>query len=224
MTSLPTAISHHAQHQDLWPERDEACLQLRRNIRKQRRALSHEFQQQAAAQAQQRLLQLLDELALSGRAVSTMSLYFSCDGELDTSALFTALWQRQIQTYLPVLHPFSPGNLLFLRYQADTPMFRNRFGIPEPRLDVRQLLLPSQLELLLTPLVAFDSKGNRMGMGGGYYDRTLANPQLQALAVGYAHDCQQVATLPLAPWDQQLPIIVTPTRLLDNRTPLLVDC
>lgn len=63
-----------------------------------------------------------------------------------------------------------------------------------------------------------------MGMGGGYYDRTLANPQLQALAVGYAHDCQQVAMLPLAPWDQQLPLIVTPTRLLDNRTPLLVDC
>jgi 5-formyltetrahydrofolate cyclo-ligase len=220
MTSMPVAPhpSHHAQRQDLWSERDEACRQLRRNIRRQRRNLSPDVQQQAAIQAKQRLLQLLDELIVTGHPINTVSLYFSGDGELDTTALFPALWQQGIQTCLPVLHPFTPGNLLFLHYRADSPMTLNRFGIPEPKLDARQIVLPSQLDVLLTPLVAFDTEGNRMGMGGGYYDRTLTNPHMKALAVGYAHDCQQVETLPLAPWDKPLPVIITPTSILDNRS------
>ncbi|MGL4515240.1 MAG: 5-formyltetrahydrofolate cyclo-ligase, partial [Shewanella sp.] len=61
----------------------------------------------------------------------------------------------------------------------------------------------------------FDIRGNRMGMGGGYYDRTLANGQDngQPLPMGYAHDCQQVPNLPCEHWDVPLPVIITPSRV-----------
>ncbi|WP_241461036.1 5-formyltetrahydrofolate cyclo-ligase [Shewanella mangrovi] len=188
------------------------CKALRSQIRKQRRALSAEFQQQASTAAAARLLAVID----AQPKIQQVALYFSCDGELDTSPLFAALWQRGIKTCLPVLHPFNRGHLLFLHYHADSPMRQNRFGIAEPLLDIRHLVLPTQLDMIVTPLVAFDNQGNRMGMGGGFYDRTLANPHVSALAVGYAHDCQHHEQLPLAEWDIPLPLIVTPNRLINN--------
>lgn len=104
-----------------------------------------------------------------------------------------------------------PGRLLFLRYQLASELHVNRFGIPEPRLDIRTLVPLAELDLILTPLVAFDAQGNRMGMGGGFYDRTLAAAQQSArtvplLAVGFAHTLQLVDSLPLAPWDIPLPL------------------
>lgn len=71
--------------------------------------------------------------------------------------------------------------------------------------------------MIVTPLVAFDDNGNRMGMGGGFYDRTLAQVKdNKPLAVGYAHDCQQVSYLPVEYWDIPLPIIITPTKRIAN--------
>ncbi|MDE9463753.1 5-formyltetrahydrofolate cyclo-ligase, partial [Xenorhabdus bovienii] len=69
-----------------------------------------------------------------------IALYLSFDGELDTRPLIQQLWQQNKQVYLPILHPFSQHHLLFLRYQADTPLIKNRFNIEEPSLDVRQVL------------------------------------------------------------------------------------
>lgn len=202
-----------ADHAVIHNARLAQCKTLRQQIRHQRRALTPEQQQQAAEAASQRLLQLLDTLP----SIRQVALYFSCDGELDTTPLFSALWQRGIATCLPVLHPFSHGQLLFLQYHSASQMVLNRFGIAEPKLNIGELVLPATLNLIVTPLVAFDDAGNRMGMGGGFYDRTLANPAIKALAVGYAHDCQYRAQLPIAPWDIPLPIITTPTRLIDNR-------
>ncbi|MCH1925041.1 5-formyltetrahydrofolate cyclo-ligase [Shewanella sp. C32] len=206
MSELPSAPLHHDQRLDY-------CKQLRQQIRHARRALTPAQQQAAAQAASQRLLALIDSLP----AIRHVALYFSCDGELDTAPLFPALWQRGIATCLPVLHPFSQGQLLFLQYHRDSHMQPNRFGIAEPKLNINALVLPHMLDLIVAPLVAFDDAGNRMGMGGGFYDRTLANPALKALAVGYAHDCQYRPQLPLAPWDIPLPVITTPTRLIDNR-------
>lgn len=87
----------------------------------------------------------------------------------------------------------------------------NRLKIREPKLDVRDVLPLAELDVLVTPLVAFDVSGQRLGMGGGFYDRTLQNWQQYRLQpVGYAHDCQQVDSLPSEQWDIPLPAVITP--------------
>lgn len=144
----------------------------------------------------------------------TVAVFLSFDGELDTRPLIDRLWCAGKRVYLPVLHPFSPGNLLFLHYHPESELVVNRLNISEPELDVRDVLPLERLDVLVTPLVAFDTQGQRLGMGGGFYDRTLQNWQQHGLQpVGYAHDCQQVDALPSEEWDIPLPAVVTPSRL-----------
>lgn len=143
-----------------------------------------------------------------------VAVFLSFDGELDTRPLIDRLWRAGKRVYLPVLHPFSPGNLLFLHYHPESELQINRLNIHEPKLDVRDVLPLDRLDVLVTPLVAFDTHGQRLGMGGGFYDRTLQNWQQHGISpVGYAHDCQQVAQLPVEEWDVPLPTVVTPSRL-----------
>lgn len=183
--------------------------EIRQRVRHLRRAMTDEQQAQAAEQ--------LAELALNYAPLSAarnIALFLSVDGELNTRPLIARLWHLKKAVYLPVLHPFSPGNLLFLRYSPDTPLIPNKLRIPEPPLDIRQLITLDQLDLMLVPLVAFDQHGQRLGMGGGFYDRTLQNWQQHGfLPVGLAHDCQQVDSLPVAEWDVPLPAVMTPSTL-----------
>jgi len=183
--------------------------EIRQQVRHLRRAMTDEQQAQAAEQ--------LAELALNYAPVTAarnIALFLSVDGELNTRPLIARLWHLKKAVYLPVLHPFSPGNLLFLRYSPDTPLIPNKLRIPEPPLDIRQLSTLDQLDLMLVPLVAFDQHGQRLGMGGGFYDRTLQNwRQHGFLPVGLAHDCQQVDSLPVAEWDVPLPAVMTPSKL-----------
>ncbi len=182
---------------------------IRQQMRHLRRALTDEQQTLAAEH--------LAELALNYAPLSAarnVALFLSVDGELNTRPLIARLWHQKKAVYLPVLHPFSPGNLLFLRYSPDTPLITNKLRIPEPPLDIRQLITLDQLDLMVVPLVAFDQHGQRLGMGGGFYDRTLQNwRQHGFLPVGLAHDCQQVDTLPIAEWDVPLPAVMTPSKL-----------
>jgi len=147
---------------------------------------------------------------------SHVALYLSNDGELDTSLLINELWSIEQHVYLPVIHPFNGANLLFQRYEKNSPMRANRYGILEPKLNCSQICPLPALDYLLMPLVAFDKFGNRLGMGGGFYDRTLARlheenwqqPQL----IGLAHECQQVDKLPIESWDVPLKTIITPNK------------
>ncbi len=183
--------------------------EIRQQVRHLRRAMTDEQQAQAAEQ--------FAELALNYAPLSAarnIALFLSVDGELNTRPLIARLWHLKKAVYLPVLHPFSPGNLLFLRYSSDTPLIPNKLRIPEPPLDIRQLITLDQLDMMLVPLVAFDQHGQRLGMGGGFYDRTLQNwRQHGFLPVGLAHDCQQVDSLPVAEWDVPLPAVMTPSKL-----------
>ncbi|TKI03802.1 5-formyltetrahydrofolate cyclo-ligase [Martelella alba] len=182
---------------------------LRNQIRKARRELTAQ-QQAAAAQAVAERAMAHPRVAAAG----ALALFLSFDGELDTQPLIEALWRRGRHVFLPVLHPFSPGHLLFLRYEPDTELVVNRLRISEPRLDVTRLLPPDQLDVLFTPLVAFDATGQRLGMGGGFYDRTLRDWRQKAgfYPIGLAHDCQQAAEIPAEDWDVPLPEIITPSR------------
>ncbi|CBW14256.1 predicted ligase [Haemophilus parainfluenzae T3T1] len=174
--------------------------QLRQQIRKTRANLTALQQQQAEDSITQQSLALIEE-----RNAQHIALYVSFDGEISTEKLIKTLWAQDKHVYLPVLHPFNPNHLLFLRYLPDTPMLKNKFGIWEPKLNVQNVLPLDELDILFTPLVAFDKQGNRLGMGGGFYDRTLQNWRNSSfIPVGLAHQCQQVEQLPTEAWDVPL--------------------
>lgn len=182
--------------------------QIRQQIRQRRRALTPEQQTQFALHAADRMMAYPPVLL-----AQTVAVFLSFDGELDTRPLIDQLWRAGKRVYLPVLHPFSPSNLLFLHYHPSSDLVVNRLNIREPKLDVRDVLPLSQLDVLVTPLVAFDAAGQRLGMGGGFYDRTLQNWRQHRLQpVGYAHDCQQVDALPTEQWDIPLPAVITPSK------------
>ncbi|WP_394131863.1 5-formyltetrahydrofolate cyclo-ligase [Shewanella maritima] len=203
-----TTFSHSTEHEAVFDCCDMSRDSIRRHIRQERNSLSREEQLQLSLIASRHLLSEIQQTS-----AQHVALYLSNDGELDTKPIIEALWKIGVKTYLPVIHPFSKGNLLFLRYDSHTDMVSNRYGIKEPKLDVTSVMTAAQLDMIVTPLVAFDDKGNRMGMGGGYYDRTLSNlSHSKTLAVGFAHDCQQASELPVQYWDIPLPVIITPTR------------
>ncbi|MDX1693673.1 MAG: 5-formyltetrahydrofolate cyclo-ligase, partial [Ketobacteraceae bacterium] len=143
-----------------------------------------------------------------------IAVYFSNDGEINLEPLIAAAWEMGKTLYLPVLHPFKGGELVFMEYQPGHPMAKNRFGIPEP-ISHRDTRCPVWLlDLILTPLVGFDEAGNRMGMGGGFYDRTFAflkdgsKPRRPTL-LGLAHECQKVDSITTEAWDIPMDGIVT---------------
>lgn len=171
--------------------------QIRRQIRKTRQNLTALEQQKAEIAITEQALQLIEQ-----RQAKNIALYLSFDGEISTRLLIEKLWEQGKHVYLPVLHPFCAGHLLFLKYALNTPLVSNQFGILEPALDVTNILPLNELEMIFTPLVAFDKQGNRLGMGGGFYDRTLQHWQKQRfIPVGLAHRCQQVEQLPIESWD-----------------------
>ncbi|EAM8280718.1 5-formyltetrahydrofolate cyclo-ligase [Salmonella enterica subsp. enterica serovar Putten] len=191
------------------PELSLSRQEIRRMIRQRRRALTPEQQRRFGQQAAARMLSFPPVVM-----AHTVAVFLSFDGELDTQPLIEQLWRAGKRVYLPVLHPFSPSNLLFLHYHPQSALVTNRLKIQEPRLDVRDVLPLAKLDVLVTPLVAFDEDGQRLGMGGGFYDRTLQNwQQHKILPVGYAHDCQLVEKLPVEEWDIPLPAVVTPSKV-----------
>ncbi|GGW93883.1 5-formyltetrahydrofolate cyclo-ligase [Alteromonas halophila] len=188
--------------------------QLRRKLRAARNALIP-TEQQLAAQDIASQLAAVPAVKTAG----SLAFYLSNDGEVSLSEFSASLLAgaSSPRLALPVLHPFCRGHLLFLHYHQHTAMTENRFGIPEPSLDCTAVVPAHQLDVILMPLVGFDKDGNRLGMGGGFYDRTLANrhnwPASPRL-IGIAHDCQQVDALPVAAWDVPLDAIVTPSQII----------
>ena len=179
---------------------------LRREIRRRRRSLSGS-ERRAAARA------LSDRLARTRWFLSsrTIAVYLSNDGEIDLSLLVERAWAMGKRTYLPRL--FGP-RLWFLPFHARSVFACNRFSIPEPVEPPRRRIRPLFLDLVLFPLVAFDGRGNRLGMGAGYYDRTFEAVRRRRAwpgpkRIGVAYEVQRVDSLPAADWDVPLDAIVT---------------
>lgn len=153
------------------------------------------------------------------RNADHIGVYLANDGEVDLSALVELALALGKTCYLPVLGIPFHNRLWFTPYHPDEPLVTNRFGIPEPiPSPTRRSRKVWSLDLLLTPLVAFDESGNRLGMGGGFYDRTLSYRGLRTVwrkprVVGIAYELQRVPRLTAQPWDMALDAIVTERRL-----------
>lgn len=182
--------------------------ELRRRLRALRRALSPAERRQAALAVASRL-----ERWPAWTGAARVAGYWACDGELDPAPLLERAWAADRRVYLPVLDRES--GLRFAPYLPGMPVRRNRFNIPEPDVSPAEWVEPSQLDLVLTPLVAFDPTGVRLGMGGGFYDRTFAFLRdagaidRQPLLLGLGYEFQKVAGLIRQPWDIPLDAAVT---------------
>ncbi|AZE69980.1 5-formyltetrahydrofolate cyclo-ligase [Pseudomonas synxantha] len=194
--------------------------QLRRMLRKARRALTPSEQRQAALGVYRQLAQH----PLFRRA-KHISLYLPTDGEIDPRLLLRAAQRRGKATYLPVLSAWPRTKMVFQRVRPGEKLLPNRFGILEPRVNAHRQRQVWALDLVLLPLVGFDDAGGRLGMGGGFYDRSLAylarryswrKPTL----LGLAHECQKVGRLAQASWDVPLAGTVTDKQWYVAETPL----
>ena len=185
--------------------------EIRKKVREARRNLTPSFQNQAEENL---TINFSQQVNLPKKA--KIGLYLSNDGELRTNKLIQTLRVKKHQVYLPIIHPFNGASLLFQQYEENSPMVANRYAILEPKLNCSQICPLPELDILLMPLVAFDEQGNRLGMGGGYYDRTLAKHYAEQREkpklIGLAHDCQKVESLPIEAWDVPLEQILTPTK------------
>ena len=176
---------------------------IRSKMRQQRSRLDLHTRQQASASISSEILR--SSLFMKAQHIAV---YLSNDGEIDLSSVFHTAWQRGKRCYLPVLSKYGK-KLSFAPYTANSVMRNNRFGIPEPIVTKREIRSPHQLDLVLAPLVAFDEQGNRIGMGGGFYDRSFGFLRRQqhwqhTRLIGAAYAFQQVEQLPAQAWDVPL--------------------
>ena len=140
----------------------------------------------------------------------TVGLYFPNDGEIAVTSLAAKPHSKRF--YLPILPPPGLRRLWFGAYEPGAHMYTDRFGIPEPLTRVRARA--EALDLIVVPLVAFDSTGGRIGMGGGFYDASLSFlqrfPRIRPLrVVGAAYHFQQIDTIPKNDWDVPLHGVIT---------------
>jgi len=192
---------------------------LRRALRARRQALSSEERERAAETLATQVLALR-----FFQVAHRVAFYLSNDNEIDPLPLLALAQSRGKHCYLPVLSRINGDRLWFARLQSDTPLRANRFGIPEPCVLPRELVRAAALDLILMPLVGFDISGNRLGMGGGFYDRSLdflrgrrhwRKPHL----IGLAYDFQRVEKLPAEDWDVPLTAIVTDHTIYQTAQP-----
>jgi len=205
MPDIPT--THHSQPASLDTEK-ALSTDIRKLKRSQRQALSADEQQLHS-------LALCDTLTKlkSYRNSQHIACYLANDGEIDPYLLIEHAWFANKDIYLPVLSPIK-DSLYFAPYDINSEFKLNRFNIAEPICHPSDWIKASQLDLILLPLVAFDLAGNRVGMGGGFYDRTLAYLQhrrhwRKPTLMGLAHEIQKVDNLDRQNWDIPLNGIIT---------------
>jgi len=182
---------------------------IRREVRRARRGLETR-QVRRRSQAAGRLV------ARTGafHRADKLAFYLPNDGELDPGLLMQRARALHKRCYLPVIDTMLGERLAFAPYRPGTPLLPNRFGIPEPQVPRRFWETPRMLDVIYAPLVAFTPEGARLGMGGGFYDRTLEMRRhirswRRPRVFGLAFELQKRDWLPTEPWDVAIDGIAT---------------
>lgn len=144
------------------------------------------------------------------RRANYIASYLPAEDEVNTWPLVERAWRMKKRVFAPIVGKCR--SMQFCELGPNSKLTTNRFGLLEP-VGGRQFDA-KRLDVVLAPLVAFDDRCNRIGMGGGYYDRAFSflssrssftKPKL----IGLAFDCQRVEHIPASPWDIPLFRIIT---------------
>jgi 5-formyltetrahydrofolate cyclo-ligase len=180
-------------------------LAIRKKFRDLRSAIPESVRTQASANAARLLA--AHPVFQSSRNIAA---YIAYKSEFDTSLLIDAILNAGKHCYLPILT--DGKSLNFARYQRNDELQPNQYSIPEP-VGRLHLIHADKLDLVLTPLVAFDKTGSRIGTGGGYYDRTFAflyaDNKTKPFMLGVGYDMQQCDAIEREPWDINLNGVLT---------------
>jgi len=188
---------------------------LRKEILNKRAKLSSAFQQQAAT----KVVNFIFNTTIFKKS-KHVAAYFPVRGEMDPRSLIKQAWQENKTCYLPIV--MENHTLSFAEYNKNDLLINNLYSIPEPCRETCKLINPRNLDIVIVPLVAFDTNGNRLGTGAGYYDRTFAftkrlRRRNKPYLIGIAYEFQKSSVLIPQSWDVPLNMIVTEARIYGVR-------
>lgn len=197
--------------------RSETITRQRQSIRKTLHSRRHALSAIDVSSHSQRIARRIEPLLSGARHIAG---YLAMGNEVSIDDLLASCRQRNGCTFVPLIQP--DHSLLFTPLDEHTPIVQNRYGIREPQYDPEACISAENLDVVLVPLLGFDRQCNRMGMGGGYYDRTFASRRETAiercapalpLLIGIAHDCQCVDSVLPEWWDVPLDHVVTESQI-----------
>lgn len=181
-------------------------IQALRETHRRRRAALCEETLSANASALSERIQALDNY----RDAENVAAYIAIRGEIDVRDVVTTGCDHCKNFFLPIL---AGDDMFFAQWHPGQPLVKKGFGLLEPDVPPGQYIDVQQLDVVLVPLVVFDDRCNRVGQGGGFYDRTFAHkldkPDARPLLIGVAHDSQREPRLIPQSWDVPLNMIVT---------------
>ncbi|MDI9817868.1 MULTISPECIES: 5-formyltetrahydrofolate cyclo-ligase [unclassified Legionella] len=180
---------------------DRFKLALRQSYQQLRSKLSPIYQQAVSRQVCAHIRGLEQY-----RYAKRIALYQAARGEINLGELWNSAPLQGKYCYFPKLN--EDKTLSFLPATPATPFIENQYGIAEPDIDKHDAMPPEELDIIFMPLVSFDEKCTRLGMGAGYYDRTLAEVN-HPLLIGVAYEFQRQHFIEAQPWDIPLTAVVT---------------
>ncbi len=182
----------------------------RKNIRRQRQFLS-----KADVKRDSKIIcDTITELPCYQQA-QHIACYSAIQNEVDLATLIVHALEAGKHIYLPVIADID-NHMHFHLIDTNSELKHNRFQILEPIRESTTAIEPSELDLIIMPLVAFDQDCNRIGQGGGYYDTYLQ--YAQATTIGIAYEMQKVAAITVDSWDIKLNMIVTESEIYSSAT------
>jgi len=193
-----------------WSYNLQNKAEIRKTLLVKRRAVMAE-QRRVAAQAAKQLL-VTNSLFYTSQHIAC---YLGQEDEFDCTPIIQEIWRLGKKCYLPVLSLQKTNYLEFVVYHPGDCLRLNRYKIFEPESD--DGLAAEELDLVIVPLVAFDTNGHRVGMGGGYYDRTFAFKQRELTdkpgLLGLGYELQKIMMISHDPWDVMLDGVLTEKKL-----------
>ena len=185
--------------------RQDAIRNARNAARSARRALTPNYRLAASRTIVDRLCRMHEFVACR-----TLACYLPMADEVDATAAIARAWRMRKAVFAPVID--QDGTMVFSELTPQTQLRRNWYGLWEP--ENGSQISAQELDLVVTPVVAFDRYGHRIGMGSAYFDRCFAflknkKHWLRPKLVGVAFNCQQVEKIKPNPWDIPLYRVLT---------------
>ncbi len=188
---------------------------LRQQMRRLRSAIPSSARNVAARASARRFLRYYPQPC-------NIAVYLSARSELPTQPLLRLLFAAGHRVYVPLT--LSAGRMRFVRIHAHSKTRPGLFRLPQP-IAPRRVIAVDRLDRVVVPLLAFDSRGARLGNGGGYYDRAFAGQRRghRAKLIGYGYAVQEVLDVAAEPWDLRLDVVITDRAHRIPRLPARLD-